>query len=826
MQPLTKKLQKSVVATLLALLSAGLLHAADCTWTGSVDTTYSNPDNWTPALPQAGDTAIFDNASSVDCVIDTDVQVGAITIKKDYAGTVYGRSAVITLDHAHFSALHGHFNAEQSTIRFIGNGYQRLDVKGSLQLNTVENAKQGNRLRFAYDRFKINTLIASPGTTTELPPCGRQVYVDHIQFVGEADNPVIVRTYKDGSCCRLILDTGGTQQIANAQIKDIDALGAALDASDNCTNLGGNTDVFFDGTKLWNGGAADGSTAWSNPENWVANRVPVDGDKVFFDEATTRNCVLDTDITLAQLKLDGYTGTLNFKDRTVTFTGDYKHVERGGDVRNGNIVFAGSTTQYLLSSYDKPSFNTVTLSNTTAALVIKKYPFSCNTLTLDPGTHLRVADHNGAVKAADFLSNGTAQAPVIVEAWLENDIFDLKVTNSATAQYTLVSACNAASGVTIDATDNCADDGNNTNWNFGTDENDLIRADFDFPATSRISPAYLEGDYRWFADDAAVTVQAHGDPTAGTPITQSRFFANATLDPAGAPTTVHVTFNNNPDATSIGEITWIPTDIAQTHTMLLRQGDSLLLTATGPGALLEIDPDYDSAGQFTPAYTGVPGDTWLRTFDTPGEYWVASRIDNAEPSYMRVTVAAVDLNGPIACQIGWTRTKDVTISGATPDQVSFSSADHTILAVTEANTTDNGKQLTLRPGKPGTPGLIARLEDPQQRIIAYAPVDEFTVDLLRTNALQLIELLPDDAMILEGDFTITPHIPNLQVTYRAHSGGLTLVDLTRSRTVNTDSYTLQGISSFGTYQLIWQGVTSPSPCTSAIVFQNNVQISK
>ncbi len=48
----------------------------------------------------------------------------------------------------------------------------------------------------------------------------------------------------------------------------------------------------------------------SNPANWSDNRVPQNGDKIVFDDTSSRDCVWDMDVTPAFLSLTGYTKTV------------------------------------------------------------------------------------------------------------------------------------------------------------------------------------------------------------------------------------------------------------------------------------------------------------------------------------------------------------------------------------------------------------------------------------------------------------------------------------------------------------------------------------
>ncbi|RJQ57078.1 MAG: hypothetical protein C4526_00030 [Nitrospiraceae bacterium] len=67
------------------------------------------------------------------------------------------------------------------------------------------------------------------------------------------------------------------------------------------------TQLIIEKFKTWNGGGADSLA--SNPANWSDNVIPQNGDKVLFDETTTKDCIWDINVAPASMSLTGYTGT-------------------------------------------------------------------------------------------------------------------------------------------------------------------------------------------------------------------------------------------------------------------------------------------------------------------------------------------------------------------------------------------------------------------------------------------------------------------------------------------------------------------------------------
>jgi hypothetical protein len=126
-------------------------------------------------------------------------------------------------------------------------------------IHTIENAKPSGTLRFAYNHFKLNTLRLGPGTVTLLPPVGRSVLLEHFEINGDPSAMTTVETLNNNkSPTRLLLAPEGTQHIAHARLKNLNASnGSALDATNNCVDLGGNRNIFFENTQIWDGGAPE-----------------------------------------------------------------------------------------------------------------------------------------------------------------------------------------------------------------------------------------------------------------------------------------------------------------------------------------------------------------------------------------------------------------------------------------------------------------------------------------------------------------------------------------------------------------------------------------
>lgn len=173
------------------------------------------------------------------------------------------------------------------------------------------------------------------------------------------------------------------------------------------------------------------------------------------------------------------------------------------------------------------------------------------------------------------------------------------------------------------------------------------------PLGSIASPAWIEGD------SASVHLPiefAVGGVNQGPVFyfNDTSWYANTVVDPnmpMGIPLDptrpVAVRFTGHPENTtyeSTMNLSWLPTDLCQRiagePALQIRKGDSLLLTASGTGSLLEIDGDGDGVYELS----GVPGQEFPVAFNASGQFTVSAKIDGLDAGSLRVAVAAVILS--------------------------------------------------------------------------------------------------------------------------------------------------------------------------------------
>ena len=215
------------------------------------------------------------------------------------------------------------------------------------------------------------------------------------------------------------------------------------------------------------------------------------------------------------------------------------------------------------------------------------------------------------------------------------------------------------------------DSGNNRNWIFGQAAQVAITT----PSSSITSPAWVEGTNS--PDVTSLTISASQGATPNANILNpEQWYADNSGTPLGiglsatGATNVAVTASDGPFTSTVSQdITWTPTDLAgntdSSQSVMIRQGDSLLLTDSTSGKALWLD----TGGGGTPEnYGGLPGDQVPCQFNTAGTYLVTATVTlPTSPvtyalDYLNIIVVSLVELKPIDIQVGYTRVQAVADS--------------------------------------------------------------------------------------------------------------------------------------------------------------------
>ena len=294
----------------------------------------------------------------------------------------------------------------------------------------------------------------------------------------------------------------------------------------------------------------------------------------------------------------------------------------------------------------------------------------------------------------------------------------------------------------------------------------------------------------------------------------------------GQERTVSITVDGQ---TETRHVRWETIDLANTYgidPMTVRRGDSLLLTHAGDGELLEIDTDFRESLGFRPVLTGVAGQATAVPFPASGTFLVRARVGGQLGGSLTVRVVSADLNGPIACEILYTRVKDVAVSH--PALVSFGADDPRALLCLGIGPVSGGSRLSLCPTEASRPALLARLGT-DGPVIARQPIDAFTIESTIKRKTPVEVVYPDGSYLCFGSLILTPGVPSLEVQMHCFKAGVTFVNGSVNLTVKSSDFvpmtgSTVGASTF-TYEMIMGANVGGGVCHSFVVYQHNVQIS-
>ena len=315
------------------------------------------------------------------------------------------------------------------------------------------------------------------------------------------------------------------------------------------------------------------------------------------------------------------------------------------------------------------------------------------------------------------------------------------------------------------------------------------------PAASITNPAWFEGSCGTAVQSIQVTVNG-GAPFDAVRLNARDWYTDNNNSTSGgplgiaisstAPTLVDVVTT---DHEICAELTWTPTDLkgqldSSTH-ITIRKGDSLLLTDSEVGTSMWIDTGNGGTPE---NFGGAPGDRFECQFGIAGTYIVTATVTKTDntmvQNYLLAQVIDVNLDGPIACQIGFQREKGVDILGRTYSDVTFTSNDSSLFEVSVKETTDYGARLLLRTTKLGAPVLLARLQGSSGPIVSTQQVDEFTIDRPYNSFI----VVSDSTGVAATNLIMHPWIPNLQIDLSMFAFTCTFANGATSLTANPSSF--------------------------------------
>lgn len=319
------------------------------------------------------------------------------------------------------------------------------------------------------------------------------------------------------------------------------------------------------------------------------------------------------------------------------------------------------------------------------------------------------------------------------------------------------------------------------------------------PAGSSVSPVCIEGRGQYLSMMAmtANTPDAPLRPVRIQPGAGHRWYANVPLS-LGKPTKVAVSFQNGGLHDS-AEIEWRVTNLLEADNMLLRRGDSLLLTAAPLGA---------SDGTVSISVVGVTNYTTdaetpiVHCFDQVGTFTAAGQYEGSASAANVITVTVVDasLDGA-AAWVGERRFWDCT---NLPPEIAIDAdprlkldpvpdAERQLQKPTPPPLGRNGRQFSVTIDAAEPRVVLARL-GADGPVVAGATIQGFRLFSGQDTYLYITRNYDDGSQLIEAAFVMSPVVPEVTFGVRVIVGGVTLEDGTLTKTLTASDFGSLGLA--------------------------------
>ncbi|MBT7701860.1 MAG: DUF2341 domain-containing protein, partial [Verrucomicrobia bacterium] len=315
--------------------------------------------------------------------------------------------------------------------------------------------------------------------------------------------------------------------------------------------------------------------------------------------------------------------------------------------------------------------------------------------------------------------------------------------------------------------------------------------------TSVVSPVCLEGDARY---PSLTTVTATGQTNAVPvyPSTTGHWYSDVPLAPTGT-TAIAVSFQNG-SLTQTTNVTWVALNLLEAGDLMIREGDSLKLTAllsgvTNGTVTIGVGASNSTTDVSTPVIVEFPeaGDYTLT-----GTYTDVQEQETSAQLTVSVVSAAFPSNAP-ACMIGKTRTWQC------PDIPAEAVLESDSTVYLSGTTTNIGVRMSKINRDHH---VIARL-GPNGPIMARQKLNGFWVQAAIDGYVRVVEKF-ETSQIWEQN-VVTKLLPdNVRIEISIFIGGVTFADdMTTTRWISPDD--LDGIGEY-TFQLIHPNSVNASIC--------------
>jgi len=436
---------------------------------------------------------VFNGVNATFLIQDSFVCLGDFTITKGTVDVVDGENNSITIS-GNFTN-NDTFLPRLGTIIFNKGGIQSITGIG-VNLNTISIIGNGTNLNvnsnIGFKDLNINSNTSFNCNTSNVTikvEAGGTINVNGSLTLagGGAGNEISFISSSSGSSFNL--NNQGSVSLSWVKIKDCNASnGQTVNATNYCSNLGGNSNLIFSAVR-WIGGSNE---YFSNPSNWNTGCVPLSEDSVEFNSGSN-NCILDIDAHIKSMVVAGFNGIIQIADgKTLTVDGPITLATGKLEAGNGKIVVkgnfsslintfsaGGSTLEFessgsLVLGGNPLNYLVIRGSQTIVELQDNLYVGDISILPyaelkcLKPSTTISIQSGKTVTVDGTLTLMGEVGKEIKLCSSNELNTFKIKVNGTASFYGVEIKDCDATSGKKINATNNCIDKGNNFNITFET----------------------------------------------------------------------------------------------------------------------------------------------------------------------------------------------------------------------------------------------------------------------------------------------------------------------------------------------------------------------
>ncbi|MFH1024237.1 MAG: FN3 associated domain-containing protein, partial [Planctomycetota bacterium] len=394
------------------------------TWTGSADNNWTPGANWSGnAAPGGDDLAVFDGTCSSNCspVINAAVSVRGVVMESGFGGTLtQGTGNALTIGASGFTLAGGAFAGSSGA----------LDLNGALAISGGTFTAPSGAFTVAGNWTKTGGTFTSGVNTVTFDGGNNQVLTTGGTDSGSDFNHLT------------IAKTSGTVSLATNAL-DVDGTLLIEDGTFSPGSLGVTAGTLYMEGGLFSGGIG---------------ALDINGDVTF------------------------YGGGMTAPSGTFTVSGDWLFTAGSFSAGTGEVIFDGASAQDIWG--DDTAFYDIALAGSAlqrvwlpaAALHQISVTNELDTVRFETGFTTTALDL-GANAFAVFKSGGNYSVATLSADGSSGDIYlrpsgtgawNLAVSGAnPSASHVSVKGSDASGGNVITATDDCSDEGGNTNWNFG-----------------------------------------------------------------------------------------------------------------------------------------------------------------------------------------------------------------------------------------------------------------------------------------------------------------------------------------------------------------------